>query len=114
MKDLSLEEISERIIDVVISENMLDRDSLRKRIKPILNIWVKHNASPKTQEAYQNLLDSYVESDKKSRESLKKKYQKKVKMANDKRSFYRNELIKLLGTEGIEFIDAQLKMVIHD
>ncbi len=43
MEDLSLDEISSRIIDAVMDERHIDRKSLYKIIRPILKIWIKQS-----------------------------------------------------------------------
>ena len=40
--NLSIEEISDRIIEAVLNERHLNKDSLKGIIKPILKIWLKN------------------------------------------------------------------------
>lgn len=41
MADLPIDEIANRIIDAILSDNILTREKLKERIRPILKIWVK-------------------------------------------------------------------------
>ena len=45
--NLSLDEIADRIIDVILDERILSKESLKLRIRPILKIWLKCTDSPK-------------------------------------------------------------------
>lgn len=45
--NLSLDEISNRVVDAVLDERMINKDSLIKRIRPILKIWLKNTDTHK-------------------------------------------------------------------
>lgn len=47
--DIKVSEVVNRIIDVVLEENIISKESLQKRIHPILSIWVrKRNLTKKS------------------------------------------------------------------
>ncbi len=41
MNNLTLDEIAQRISDVVLGEKFLNKKSLQSKIRPILSIWIK-------------------------------------------------------------------------
>lgn len=109
MKDLSIEEISDRIVDSILNEHIFSRENLKKCIKPVLSIWVKKTQSPTTAEAFGNALKNEIDKHKESKiayqKKCKEKYVKSLNKLSKERNYYRNELIKLYGFEGIKTID---------
>ena len=41
-KNLSIDEISNRIIDTILAETYLEKESLKEAIRPVLKIWLKN------------------------------------------------------------------------
>lgn len=109
MEDLSIDDISDMVIDVILSENILDKETLGKRIKPILKVWMKKCKSPKTQIAFESQLNNIIKKNKESRISIRNRYIKIIDKSNFERNFYRNELQTLLG-DGIHVVDSKLKI----
>ena len=98
MADLSLDEIAERIINVVLNERYINKESLTKIIKPILKIWLKKADSFKSQKAPKSKLQSTIE----SRNIQQKYWLGKVRelLSEDDMKVYYNELDELLFKEG--------------
>lgn len=46
-KDLSLNDIAEKVVDAILEEKILSKESLIQRIRPILKIWIKCANEPK-------------------------------------------------------------------
>lgn len=110
MSDLSIDEISNRIIDGILSEPNFNRNALKKIIIPILRIWIKRAQSPQNAKAYENALRSEMTKNLESKLAIKAKYSNKLAKCNNERTFYRNKLIEVIGYDGIEAIDKQMKI----
>lgn len=59
--DLSLDEISERLIDAILNEQYINKENLHKIIKPILKIWLKKTDEFKSQKASKSQLQKTIE-----------------------------------------------------
>jgi len=93
MEDLSLDEITKRIIDVVLEENILDRDFLNERIRPILKIWLKVADKPRRF---------------KENKATPSKLQQTINQRGMEREFWREKIIKIKGKNNMEELYAEL------
>lgn len=98
MGDLSLNEISDRIIEAVLAETYIEKKSLKKIIRPILNIWIKNANGFRTQKASKPKLQKTIE-----QKDIELKYWLKklrdVKGIENMQSYY-EELDSILVKEG--------------
>ena len=62
-KDISLDEITKRVVDAILEERHIDKVNLPKLIRPILKVWLKKTDSfKKTKSANKNQLQRTIES----------------------------------------------------
>ena len=61
MHDISLDEISKRITDAVLSQPYINRDKLPALIRPILKVWLKSTDEFKSQKANKTKLQFTIE-----------------------------------------------------
>lgn len=96
--DLSLDEIADRIIDAVLNERHINRESLRKIIRPILKIWLKKTDGFRRQKAPKSKLQFTIE----NREIQQKYWMNKLKdmVGKDNMQSYYDELDSILVAEG--------------
>jgi len=84
METTSLNDIAKRISDVVLEERYLNKESLTNKITPILKIWFNMNNSHK-----------------KKSSKPKDKLLQTIEIRGMERDFYKEELKKIVGVEGM-------------
>lgn len=84
MYDISLDEISKRIVDAVLAEPHINRESLQNLIRPILKIWLK------------------CTDDFKSQKANKPKLQFTIENREIQQRFWRNKVRELVGNENMQ------------
>jgi hypothetical protein len=114
MRDLSLNEISERVIDAILECRMINKDELRKIIRPILSVWMRAKVHiPKNQKSLNNQIAHEKAQDLKARLAMKNKLERQIEDKEKQKRFYRNELLKIVGDNGIKGIDAQFELTLN-
>lgn len=101
MNELSLDEISDRVIQAVLDMPIFDKHELKKRIRPILSIWMKKSNAPHTSAGYIN----HIEKLEKENKLRVKSYQEKLTKQSQSQRVYRNALIEAIGIEEVTKID---------
>jgi hypothetical protein len=105
MKDLNLYEISDRIIDAILSQPFINRYELTKTIRPILSIWVKKCNTPKNMEGYKATIEKLMEDN----QIRVDRYKKQINKQNEERTIYREKLIDIIGIDEVKKIDSIIK-----
>lgn len=112
MKDVSLNDIADRIIDAILECRMINRDELKKIIRPILSIWLQTKIHvPKNSTTLNHQLSHKVSQDLKSFLVKNERLKERIKDKEQEKKFYRNELIKILGDNGIKSIDTKYDLI---
>ena len=104
MEDLSINEIADRIIDVVLEQRIINREELTKRIRPILSIWFKKCNIPKTREGFEATIIKLT----KEHELRINAYKQKLRRENIKQNGYRDKLIDNIGIDEVRKLDDSL------
>lgn len=61
MSDISLDEISKRVVDAVLAQPHINREELQTIIRPILKVWLKSTDEFKSQKANKSKLQFTIE-----------------------------------------------------
>lgn len=98
MKDLSLDEISKRVTDAVLSQPYINRNELQSLIRPILKVWLKCTDEFKSQKANKTKLQFTIE----NREVQQRFWRDKVRelVGSENMQSYYDELDNILVEQG--------------
>jgi len=104
MRNISLDEIANRIVNVVLDSPYINKESLENKIRSILKIWIKQTDSFKSQKADLPRLQFTIE-----KEEFEKhfwKNQVKELVTEDKMQEYYQKSNKALEDSGFKKVES--------